>query len=425
VRPWEEWKHVKLGLFHVPLPGEDELIITTKEQLPCSIKSNFGIVIGGPEKGREDRLAKATISCPAKRSMRQADRIELAFFRDWARNYCRTAVVNSIKELEYVPLIENPDYRQRAEKQIENTARELLANIGMLLVECTVVVEPNEPAGVFAIKEILDKWQQYKGMVNAAAVATLRLQAAHNLSIKTLEEEKKRSEAKLVQETTIKLRELEQQRKQRENEIDVIEQHELGEKDKKIKEIQKEIEQRAQEAQSRYIQYEEQLVQERALLKRLEEDRNLQYQQEQLTKKKSIAENELEIKSVEQKLNAIQVELERSRGDVKAANIEKEALATKAHETKMRQLLIEVLPKIAEQVVRPVEKIGEIRAINVGTTNGGELTQPNIGTILASASTLQVIREIFRFVNDLEETKAQNGDTAHGIVRTQGHRDDR
>ena len=77
VGPVEQWKHVRLGIFYVELPGQEELLVRTSEQLTCGISASFGIVVGGPEEGREDRLAKATITCPAKRSSDSKDRVEL------------------------------------------------------------------------------------------------------------------------------------------------------------------------------------------------------------------------------------------------------------------------------------------------------------------------------------------------------------
>src|SRR5215208_3048091 len=166
VGPLEEWKHVKLGQFDVALPGQEELLVTTSEQLTCGIRARFGLLIGGPNEGREERLAKATISCPPTRSLDIKDRVEfIPIFQDWARNHCRTAIINTLKTCEYIRLIEEPKYREEAERTIEASARKTLETIGMMLIQCTVVVEPDEPTGVFATPEILEKWENYRKAV--------------------------------------------------------------------------------------------------------------------------------------------------------------------------------------------------------------------------------------------------------------------
>jgi len=416
VSPLEEWKHVRLGFFQVVLPGQDQLLVTTSEQLTCGIRASFGMLIGGPEEGREDRIAKATISCPAKRSLDDGDKVELVpFFQDWAKKHCQTAIVNTIKERKYIALIEDPEYRQEAEKKIESFARDSLATIGMMLVQCTVIVEPNEPIGVFATEEILRKWQQYRRIVNAAEILKLKEENQKNEEMSKVNADHEKENARLKQKTTIELLDLQQEKIRADNARDIKTQEELDEKDKQIGVIKEGMALRAQEVQKQDIRREEELKQERELkanelveLRRKHASESLAYHQNQLANERIVAEKELEVQLLKQKLNEVEVELERSRGDVKALNIQKEVLAKGAHEIKKRELLYAILPKIAEEASRPVAKIGEIRAINLSGQAGAEASnQSNIGSILASASTLPIVREIFRFVSDMEKTDSQ------------------
>jgi flotillin-like protein len=142
---------------------------------------------------------------------------------------------------------------------------------------------------------------------------------------------------------------------------------------------------------------------ELADLKLKHEGERLDQQQDLLRKQKLEAESKLELISLEQKRNAVDVELERSKGQVKADNLEREILAKGAHETKMRQMLLDALPKIVEQASRPIEKIGEIKAIHIsggqGPDGGGS---SNLGSLFASASSLPIVRELLKVFSEVE-----------------------
>jgi len=422
VRFTEEWKHVKLGLFEVQLPGAQPLLITTSEQLECTVKASFGIVIGGPKDGREERLEKATLSCPASRSLQNQDRVELVpFFRDWATNYCRTAIINTIKECQYVRLIEDADYRSKSERSIEEFARKTLAEIGMMLVQCTVIVEPMEPKNIFATPEIIARWEAYKRTVNEAEISKKKADNAHTEAqkqadiehgdtIQRLDEQHRRTEADVKQDTEIRLRELALELKKKEALLAVEEQQELSNKDSRIGAIQAEMDRRAQEVQLQRLRREAELKQEKerndkelADLKLKHEGEQLDQQQDLLRKQKLEAESKLELISLEQKRNAVDVELERSKGQVKADNLEREILAKGAHETKMRQMLLDALPKIVEQASRPIEKIGEIKAIHISGGQGPDGSgSSNLGSLFASASSLPIVRELLKFFSEVE-----------------------
>jgi len=419
---FEEWKHVKLGLFSVLLPGDTPLLITTSEGLECDLKASFGIVIGGPEEGREERLEKATISCPPTRSLDDRHRIELVpFFRDWASNYCRTAILRTVRDCQYVRLMEEPEYRAKAEKDIEHFAAKTLAEIGMMLVQCTVVIEPREPSGVFATAEILKKWQAYKCTVNDAILSKLSSDNAneesrklaesnHAIGMKRLQEDQVRKAAELDQETQVRLRELALELKKKESDLAIKEKKEESNKDMQVGEILEEMAARTQARQKARISREGELAKETeerkeelAELKRTQEKADIAHRQEMLASERSVAEKEVELLDMKLKKHAAEVAIERDRGSVKAENLEKEVLAGGAHDERMRKLFIDVLPKIAEQVSRPVEKIGEVRVISLAGQPSGDSSGANsLGSIIASASTMPVIRELFRFVNDIE-----------------------
>jgi hypothetical protein len=388
------------------------------------------MLIGGPEEGREDRLAKATISCPSRRSLAPQERVELVpFFQDWAKNHCRTAIINTVKTCEYIRLIEDSKYREQAERDIESSARGTLETVGMMLVQCTVVVEPNEPTGIFATPEILARWESYRKTISTAEVSKLKAEhtdqeekqhakADHDKVVQELDESKKQGAAVIKQTTEIKLRELALELKRIEATLAIQEQQETSNKDSRIMAIQEEMALRAQQAQLQRIRREAELVQERehkakelADLKRLQESETLAHRQSLLAEERLVAEKELEVMRLKQQLNAVEVELRRSKGEVNALNIQQEVLARGAHEFKMRDMLFSSLPAIVEQASKPIERIGDIRMISVSGGQGTEPTpQANLGSLLASASSLPIVREMFRFLNEVEGPGGQASD---------------
>lgn len=72
-------------------------------------------------------------------------------------------------------------------------------------------------------------------------------------------------------------------------------------------------------------------------------------------------------------------------------------------------------PAIVEQASRPVEKIGEIRAINVtGAGQGTDGGNNSVGSFLASSSSLPMIREFLRFLTEVEAPERKSSSQAAG-----------
>jgi hypothetical protein len=439
VWPWEEWKHVKLGVFHVTLPGDQDLLITTSEGLKCQIRASFSIVVGGPEEGREERLAKATLSCPAMRSMKDEDRIELVpFFHDWARGYCRTAIVNTVKKCEYTDLLEQVDYRKQAQADIEAEAQRTLATIGMFLSQCTVILEPGEPSGPFATPAMLARWSRYLETRREAEIARLRSDndfavkklvedASHSREKQEIEEQAKREDAERKQVTELRLREISLETKRRETLFATDEQQELSKRDQRIGEIKEEMEKRAQTAQLQRIRREAELEAEQVRQKKEIDDLRSQHefarlneQQKLLSETKVLKERELEVSGLEVQLEDTKIELERKKGVIKAESLEKAVLAGGAHDRLMRELLLNKVPEIVGAASGPMERIGDIRIINMSGGAGAEGAGPgNLGAVLASASTLPIVRELFRFLNELEQPgpRPELAEPSDGVIR--------
>lgn len=417
VGPFEEWKHIKLGLFEVQFPiGPQPMPVITSEGLPCDLKASFKIVIGHKEDGREERLEKVTISCPPNRSMADKDRREhVPFFRDWAANFCRKAVNVTYRACQFVRLFEESEYRAQAEKDIENMAREELATVGMVLVECTVIVEPQEPRGILATPEILARWRVYKKDVNEAELEKLkndqeyeqdrkRQDAEHGQRTSEIAEEEKRKLEESKQRTKVHFAELALKLKQEEAGLAIKEQQEMNRKDEQIGLIKEEMNERAHRDQLNRISREDAQKKQGEQNERERDETRRAEEQKQIAHRQTIAEKEVALLALQAKLDVAKVELERQKGQVDADNLERAVLAKGAHDRRMQELLVKVLPEIAEQVARPVEKIGEIRVLNLAGAASADVGGSNgIGSLIASASTLPLIRELFGFLHELSD----------------------
>lgn len=205
-------------------------------------------------------MERATVSCPPKRSLAPEDRVELVpFFRDWAANHCRMALLNAIGQSEYVRLFEDAEYRAQVQNDVHQAASSTLSGIGLLLVQCTVIITPREPSGVFATPEILDKWRVYKEAIYTEVAKKRLADYKHEEEMKTLdiahakisasmEEQRRRNDADLKQETDFHLRALALDLIKKEAAIAIDEQQEANAKDKKLGVIIEEMNARAQEA---------------------------------------------------------------------------------------------------------------------------------------------------------------------------------
>jgi len=424
---WEEWKHIKLGQFEVKFEKE---LVSTADNLDCEVRADFQIVVGGPEDGRESRLEKATISCSPTKNIK--DKIELEFFKVWATNYCKSSVVRVIQKCNYVNLIEDLDYRTDAANRIEDDARKTLENIGLILVRCTVVLEPLEPKSILATKDILDKWLEFRRTLDAA-----------NLAKQQAENQKKQQEAELEREHSEKLKQTDHLKKTKEKEIDdqtkikiaeieantaIKEKEQERDRDEVVGQIDEVIYARAQQSQLQKIRMAAQIEEERekkradlekereknneelARLKRQNEEQRLQHELkrqqlelEKLEKEREAKQREVEVVELKRQIAEKENTQEEQRGMTKVKIIKEETLAKSADVIEMRKLLMDNLPKVMEMANRPIEKMGEIRINMYGGGADTVFGQNNtLGTFLASASTLPIIKEFLRFLKDWE-----------------------
>jgi hypothetical protein len=151
-----------------------------------------------------------------------------------------------------------------------------------------------------------------------------------------------------------------------------------------------------------------------ANLKQQAEIQQLREKMESLELEKQILEKEMTLTESREKISRLQIELEKIRGEIKVELAEKEILAKSADVLQMRKIFMEALPKILAEANRPIEKMGEVRLLNISgiqdkTEQGGLLTG-----LLSSASLLPMIKDVIQFLGDLGNVGEQIQSTTQG-----------
>jgi len=399
---WEEWKHIKLGQFEVKFSNQQEQeLITTEENLQCRVIADFKIVVGGREEGREERLKRATLSCPPTKSIK--DKVELEFFQKWATNFCKNSIKRIVKECKFLDLLEKVDYRANAAKRVKADLENNLESIGLLLVESTVVIEPLKPDGPFATKQILDTWLEFRKVLDRAGIADMEA-----------ESEKKEAEVGLLQQSKIRDLERASELRDTERKLEIKEKEQIRQKEEAIRGITQQLKIWEKEARLFTIQLqdevdreEERKKEEAESRKRQSERQALQDDLEKIQIQRKVRQEENELVELREQVAATEIRLDRAKEELRVEIVEKEMLAKSADTIKMRELLVSALPKILEEANRPMEKMGEMRTLNFVGMSDKMDKNGLVGGLLGSISTLPMVKEVIRFLRELENEDVQ------------------
>ncbi len=397
---WEEWKQVRLGLFSVHLDGDADHLITTSEGLECVVRGTFGIVVSGTAEDREQRLERATASCPPTRS--PDERIESEFFRDWATNYCVGAVKQTIKQYSFSELLDSPDVRKQVSVEIEERLRGSLDEIGLVLVESTVIVEPSEPSGLLATQAVMERWREYQRVVDEADLATQEAALEKQRRVlalqQTFEIDKMKSEARVHEEEAA----LEIERKKTNRD-----------KEDELRKIQKSMDEWSLEYQIGRISNEESIDKRKHEAKARLEGLNRAREEEALTAdletlklRETTEQKRISVAKLTEELSKLEVGRIQREGMADASVAKARSLAEMAGPLKMRDLTLDALPKIIEGASRPIEKIADMRVLAV-SGGAGESQENALGGLLASATSLPIMKEVMRFLHELEDPKQE------------------
>ncbi|MAU00173.1 MAG: hypothetical protein CL608_23785 [Anaerolineaceae bacterium] len=399
-------------------------------------------------KERETNLDKATEGEAPNRDIER--KIQYSDYYNRVANYAKTSIKRVLKTKTQIELIEDNNYLAQTVQEIEQDLGNSLGNIGLILLDSTFVLEPLEPDDPKqASKEILDAWRKREQIADEAALEKERDKADfiqredelkqrandHRLELKAKAEAKEREldietqralQAKKVEIDTIKRENdriakeyklyqlgIEQELKSEElriqNENEQTEEEQVDER-----EMRKRLREAAQLRHEEEIeQAREKQTDEREKRRRLREAAQLEHELEILRKRQEKLEMELEQgrleleekhnrRNIEEEINEMESRLERTRGETRVELIERETLAKSAHMLKMQELLLTNLPNILQEANRPIEKMGEIRLINLSGANENSGLDKTLSGILTSTSILPILKDMLRFIKDFE-----------------------
>jgi len=415
---FERWKHIKLNQFGIRLPNDDPKpdIITTAENLVCSVKADFKIVVGGGrEKAEiEERLEKATRTCVATRNINET--IEFDFFQKWAIDYCKNSIKNVISSCQFIALLD-VTYRISAINAIKQHLAMNLENIGLSLLEATIIIEPMEPTSALVTRQISEEWSKYLQTIHEAYLANVKA-----------EQEKRQKQAKLEGEHARNLKEIEARNREElreiEKEIQISEKKKLKEKETILSQIQEEIDNLNKETQVNSLKRDAAINKEREneehkihvmkqdnkflLMKREQENERqlLIEQKEKIGLERGKVSLELELVELKEKIALNEIELEKKRG-LAQAEVERQMNKAK-NETQLQfqKEILTVLPQIVQDAYKPMEKMGKVNLLNIGgnTTSGNDNL---LGTVISSATLLPMIKEVMAHVKDFSNLSIQ------------------
>ena len=107
--------------------------------------------------------------------------------------------------------------------------------------------------------------------------------------------------------------------------------------------------------------------------------------------------------TLEEETRRSKVEVEKLEGEIRALNLQREKLAGSASELRMRELLLTAMPGIVEGAYKPLKNVGPIRMLNVAGANEGGLVDNSLTSVLASMSTLPMLREVLGFLSAFDD----------------------
>jgi hypothetical protein len=465
---FEKWKHIRLGLFWVRFPDADEepQVVTTLDAFTAEVRAEFSIVVGGNGEDREieQRLYRATKSCPPNRNM--DDVIDFDFFRPWAASYCRSAISQTVGNRRYIELFSSTS-QANIITEIRARLTEALEGIGLLLIDSTIVIRSREPDSPFVDADAFKQWQQVLQLRRSAELEQLKQENAHELQnleeklahqhqmdAKTAADERRKAEEgeknrlgieRLKSGSAVASRTLDEQRRQ--------ELHTIQERINKIDEASAvaletlEAEaltrqhERAKQAQARADELEDaqrKAEQQRRLLD-IEQQRELDLARltaESEAQQKQLAGHELTVKLTQQRHDLLplrtalidaEIEADNKRGAQQAKNEELMVLARVADDLARSELLIKAMPTLANAITAPLGKIGGVQIFHTGGVPGVESQSGLLGSVLAGSTAVPLIQSVMGAVREILAPPAPSAPEPHAAtwVEREGARDER
>ena len=317
--------------------------------------------------------------------------------------------------IDYLTLLTEPHSKRDLEGAIRKEATQHAEDGGFQLRGCRVDTKLIDPSPESLTDELKTRWHAY--LTQRAALEEINLSVADETELIRLEREKQTLEKKRL---------IEQENIKNANQLEIDRQNALEERDREIgliatrKMENGKLERERQAKLSTEIREIDEQVQRQVAIA----ESNLKRLKDELRWAETAKEHEEAIAALRQnneldQLRLEQAELKRliaqaTQEEIRAigsaeAEVEKlKRLAEHAASLESHKLILDGLPPVLRSAFSPAEKLSDIKCIYWGSPGvhhadgsaNANVSSDGLGSMLSSMSTLPMVREVLRFIDD-------------------------
>ncbi len=411
----EEYKHVDVQPFNVRLQfgtntnsdPKMNLAAKTKDNLRCNVEARFVLC----PLMDDDSLGKSTEGFPASRKPKAV--VNGTFFEQRLRVDFQSIVEKCFGDVSYLTLLTETHSERDLEDRIGKEAASKAHDVGFDLLRHRVDVELVEPSPESLTKELANKW--FAHLTHKADLEEINLSVSDEAKLTRQKRERETAEQERVNQEAIL--QIENQKEidrrnaleKRNEELDKLDmkaqQREKAVHEEKAK-ILAEIRKIDEEAQQQAAKAESDLRLLKIELKRIEDAQHHEADAAAEKQGKDLDELRLERTAVEGKISEATSARAEMTGKAEAEVERLKKLAADAALLESRTLLLKALPDILRAAFSPAEKLTDVRCLYVGqaasSTNespASHASMDGFGSVLASMSSLPMLREVLRFID--------------------------
>jgi hypothetical protein len=422
----EAYKHVQVDSFDVALQfrkldtassSRDYPPAKTKDNLLCNVAATFTLSAAPDDKS----LDKSTKGFSASRKPQIVDGI---FFEKGLRVQLKSLIEWCIGNVEYLTFLTDAYSKRDVENAISKEATRLANEEGFQLHGCRVDIELIELSPESLTEELKEKWHAY--LTRKAAFEQTKLSVAVEAELERLEREKETAEKKRV---------IQAEKNKIDNQVDIDRQNALEARDKELgrivtrrmesEKIEKEVQARISasiremdgEVQRQVATAESNLRRLKDELNRAEAAKEHEEAKEVLRREKDLDQLRLEQAELKRLIAEATEARIRVVGSAEAEVERLKRLAEHAVSLESRKALYEALPPVLQAAFSPVQRLTDVKCIYVAhpgpdqaeSSSGARSSADGLGSMLATMSTLPMLREVLRFIEDWQTGQSVPG----------------
>ena len=411
----ERYKHVQIESFPVILQfGKLDTVSSAKSKPAAKTKDNLrcNVIAAFDFRARPDdkSLDKSTAGFSASRRPKNiADSI---FFELGLRVQLQSLIERCLGDMDYLTLLADAHSKSNLEEKIRQEAISKADEGGFDLLSCRVDIDLSVPSPESLTEELKNKWHAYLTQKADLELITLSVAAEDKVARLELEKKTAEKEAEIQSQIDINLQlAIEEREKElgmiatRKKENDRIERENQAKISAAIQEIDQEVQRQVAIAESN-------LESLKIELRRTEAVRKHDEAMEILRREKDLDQLRLELaelKGLIAKATEAQIRLV---GSAEAEVERLKRLAEQAVSLESRKALYEALPSVLQSAYSPTQKLTDIKCIYVAHSGSDQAENSSsakstdgLGSMLATMSTLPMLRESLRFLDDSQDGK--------------------